>query len=224
MTACGMDPKLDWSLNGLSFSLCSIFVPAFLLDRNNSRSEILKVGWWAYASIGGSVCWSLQIPSSHCWKFQLRSPPLYPGSSHIPGLWDFLEILPWFLEAVYFHSFSCLLGFSPVSPPYQILPPSPTSPSSIPPSASCSYFVPLSVIEASSLGPSFLLNFLEFVGCIMGILYFWLISTYQWVYTMSFWVWVTSFRIITPMEVLGEGLKELKWRGWQPHRKTNSVY
>jgi hypothetical protein len=31
-----MDPKLDWSLDLLSFSLFSIFVPAVLLDRKNS--------------------------------------------------------------------------------------------------------------------------------------------------------------------------------------------
>ena len=30
-----MDPKLDQSLSGLSFSLCFVFVPAFILYRNN---------------------------------------------------------------------------------------------------------------------------------------------------------------------------------------------
>jgi hypothetical protein len=40
-----MDPKLGWLLDLLSFRFCSIFVPAVLLDRNNSGSEILTVGY-----------------------------------------------------------------------------------------------------------------------------------------------------------------------------------
>ena len=36
-----MDPKLGWSLDDLSFSCYSIFIPAVVLDRNNSGSEIL---------------------------------------------------------------------------------------------------------------------------------------------------------------------------------------
>jgi hypothetical protein len=39
-----MDLKLSQSLDLLSFSLISIFVPAVLLDRNNSGSEILTMG------------------------------------------------------------------------------------------------------------------------------------------------------------------------------------
>lgn len=35
MPAFGMDPKLGQALVGHSFCLCFIFVPAFLLDRNN---------------------------------------------------------------------------------------------------------------------------------------------------------------------------------------------
>jgi hypothetical protein len=52
--AHGMDPKLGWSLEGLSFSLCSIFVSAFLLDMNNSGSKFLKVGWYKF---GGKNYW-----------------------------------------------------------------------------------------------------------------------------------------------------------------------
>ena len=37
-----MDSKLGWSLDSLSFSLCSIFVAAFLLDRNNSGLKFLR--------------------------------------------------------------------------------------------------------------------------------------------------------------------------------------
>jgi hypothetical protein len=42
---CEMEPKLDWSMDYVSFSLFSSFVPVFVLDRNNSVSEILTVGW-----------------------------------------------------------------------------------------------------------------------------------------------------------------------------------
>ena len=47
----GMDHKLGQSLGGLSLSLCSIFVPAFHLDRNNSELKNLKMSRWA----GGGV-------------------------------------------------------------------------------------------------------------------------------------------------------------------------
>jgi hypothetical protein len=40
-----MGPNLGLSLDILSLSLFSIFVPAVLLDRNNSASEFLTVGW-----------------------------------------------------------------------------------------------------------------------------------------------------------------------------------
>jgi hypothetical protein len=43
------------SLGGLSFSLCSIFGPAFPLDRNNSGSKILKIRGWFHDSTGGHV-------------------------------------------------------------------------------------------------------------------------------------------------------------------------
>ena len=46
---------LSQSLDDLSFSLCSIFVPAFPLDRNNSGSKILKMGGWPHASSGNHV-------------------------------------------------------------------------------------------------------------------------------------------------------------------------
>jgi hypothetical protein len=40
-----MNSKLGRSLDLLSFTLFSIFVPAVLLDRNNSKSQILNVGY-----------------------------------------------------------------------------------------------------------------------------------------------------------------------------------
>ena len=36
--AHGIDPQLDWSLDGLFFSLCSIFIPTFLLDSYNTEA------------------------------------------------------------------------------------------------------------------------------------------------------------------------------------------
>jgi hypothetical protein len=39
----GMDRTVGPYLDGLSFSLCSIFVPAFLLDRDNSGLKYLRL-------------------------------------------------------------------------------------------------------------------------------------------------------------------------------------
>jgi hypothetical protein len=47
-----MAPKLGQSLEFLSLSLFSIFVSAVLLDRNNSGSEFLTVGWQPHPSTG----------------------------------------------------------------------------------------------------------------------------------------------------------------------------
>jgi hypothetical protein len=46
VSADGMDPKVGQVLDGLSFSLSSIFAPAFPLDRNNSglKISLLKNG------------------------------------------------------------------------------------------------------------------------------------------------------------------------------------
>jgi hypothetical protein len=49
--AHGMDPKLGQSLDGLSFNFCSSFVPAFLLDRNNSGSLIYTYVYMKYIYI-----------------------------------------------------------------------------------------------------------------------------------------------------------------------------
>ena len=63
MTGYRMDPKLGWSLDVLSFSLCSIFVLAFPLDRDNCGLEILKVGGCLSASTRGYV-YRLEMVSS----------------------------------------------------------------------------------------------------------------------------------------------------------------
>ena len=47
-----MGLKLDQLLVGHSFSLCSIFVPAFLVDRTNFGLKVLWVGCCPYLSTG----------------------------------------------------------------------------------------------------------------------------------------------------------------------------
>jgi hypothetical protein len=88
--ARGMDTKLGWSLDGLSFNLCSIFVPTYSLDRNNSGSNILRWIDGPISSLGDVSIywrWSLQGHSPHGWTFHLRSSPLCPGSlSHLSYL------------------------------------------------------------------------------------------------------------------------------------------
>jgi hypothetical protein len=138
-----MNLKLGPSLDGLSFSLCSIFVPAFPLDRNNCGLKIMR---W----VGGPISlmgamsiywrWSLPFLSPRCWAFQIRSLPCVLGASYIHGVWDFLEVPPSltphcciFLIIIFLAHWTCLL-----SPLYLILLPfaypSPLPPRSLPPS------------------------------------------------------------------------------------------
>ena len=56
MPEYGMDPKFGQSLTGHLFSLCSIFVDAFLLDRNNFGLKILRVDLRPSPSMGGGGC------------------------------------------------------------------------------------------------------------------------------------------------------------------------
>jgi hypothetical protein len=64
---------LGLSLGGLSFSLCSIFVPAFPLDRNNSGSKNLKM-----------VVWS---PGGHDYLLEVvSSGSISPLLGRLPGL------------------------------------------------------------------------------------------------------------------------------------------
>jgi hypothetical protein len=50
-----MDSNFGLSLPGFSFSLCSIFLSEFPLDRDNSGSKSLKVGGCSPALAGGHV-------------------------------------------------------------------------------------------------------------------------------------------------------------------------
>ena len=135
LSANGLHPKLGWPLVSLSCSLCSIFVPAFLLGRNNSWSKILKAVWWppnpplGVMSIYGR--WSLQVPSPYCGAFWLRSSPLTPRSVSHPrslGLYRGSPCLPsppavillalWASLVSPTHTWSC--------PPFLLPIPSPT--------------------------------------------------------------------------------------------------
>ena len=73
----GINSKLGGSLDGLSFNLCSIFVPAVPLDRNNSGLKILKKGMWLPVSTGGHV---YLLVLSFC----SISPLLYISANVIP--------------------------------------------------------------------------------------------------------------------------------------------
>ena len=58
-----MEPKLSLSLHGLSFGLCSTFVLAFPLDRNNSGPKSLKIGSGCLLMLGGHI-YLLEVVSS----------------------------------------------------------------------------------------------------------------------------------------------------------------
>jgi hypothetical protein len=89
--AHGMDPKWGQALDGLSFSLHSISDPAF--SCRQEQFWIKNFEDWRVSSCLNCVpwlsilWWSLQVPSSYCWAFRLRSSPLSPRSlSHSRSL------------------------------------------------------------------------------------------------------------------------------------------
>jgi hypothetical protein len=113
VSAHGMDPKLGRSLNSLSFSLCSIFVPTFSLERNNSGPKIFVMGLFRFHIL---TVWHFSYCHPHCVL-----------AASLPHIWDFLMVPPVLhptLLHIYIHS-SGPLGFSPVSntSPNLILPP-----------------------------------------------------------------------------------------------------
>jgi len=74
-----MELNLGLSLDLFSLSLFSIFVPSVLLDRHNSESEFLTVGWQLHPPLGAMFFYwrkILQVPSPQCWAFHLRFFPL----------------------------------------------------------------------------------------------------------------------------------------------------
>ena len=142
MPTHGMDLKLGWLLYGNSFSLCCIFVPAFLFDKEQL---------WVKNFVGGLVSLVLDwgpcpctrgglSRSPQCRAFWLRSPTLSPGIFSFPRTLGVSRGSPTPPPAAaYFHSFSC--PFWPLfcsTLPYLILPAFPL-------------LSPLSHLHASSL-------------------------------------------------------------------------
>ena len=141
--------------------------------------DITSLHWASSWTIGGVF---LRFPFPTVEVIAYGHPHWDLGASQILGLWDFKEdpLMPcaWQLQgSIYFpgllsfsyvlpHTWSCLcplFSSCPLSHPdnTQLL-----SPMII-------LFHILSGTEASSLGPSFLFNFLGSVGCIMGTLFIW---------------------------------------------------
>ena len=76
-----MDPKLGWSLGGLSFHLCSNFVPAFPLDRNDSGLKILEMGRQPLASTGDHVYMLEEVSSGSIFPLLGTSTNVIPIKS-----------------------------------------------------------------------------------------------------------------------------------------------
>jgi hypothetical protein len=126
-----MSFKLGQLLLGHSLSLCSIFVPAFLVDRINFGSESfmgvlsLYLCWGSCLATGDGH--DHQVPHPHCYESQLRSPPLTPESLPHPRSLahpqDALHLQ--ILKTEGFHSFSCppscLSPYSVLNQPHSLL-------------------------------------------------------------------------------------------------------
>ena len=149
-----------------SLSLCSIFVPAFLLDRANFESKVLWVGWCSSVSTG-RFC---QTTGGGLFKFHVstqalppRSPALTPGSFPHP-----VCRFPFTPDPLALFPVSSSPGsdpHSPIHPLSHIVPSLPLAPMTI-------LFCILSEIQTFWLGSSFLFNLLGSVWCVMGFLYF----------------------------------------------------
>ena len=89
------------TLDSLCFSLCSIFVPVFHLDRKISGFKNLRCMGGPVPQLGAVPNywrWSLQVPSPPPFFFLVISakshPPWLLGASHFPVVWDFLVATP----------------------------------------------------------------------------------------------------------------------------------
>ena len=133
------------SLDGLSFYLCSIFVPPFPLDRNNSGLKFSRCVDGSIPQLGAMSIywrWSLQVLYPCNWPFWLMSSPFGPGSLLNPwclGLFS-SALTPHTLFLVptvtYFYSFSWPSVFLSCLFSYLILLPYPySSHSTFPPPA-----------------------------------------------------------------------------------------
>ena len=160
-------------------------VPTFSLDRNNSGLKSLRWVGGPIPQLGAMSIyrmWPLQVLSPRCWEFQLMSSSLGHRSFLNPWLMALSNGSPISYPSLLHISIHSLgsLDLSPVSSltcshlPFCLPPsPCPLPLRAIPPSVPSDYFVPLlRGIEASTLGPSFLLRFIWSLNCIMGILSF----------------------------------------------------
>jgi hypothetical protein len=122
----------------LHFCLCISFT------KEQFWVKILKVGWCAHSSMGvlsNYWRWNLQVPSPHCWTFQLRLLTLSPrclsnprslGFSRVspnPGPYPSNRIFPFILLALWT---SCLSPF--ISDTAHLFPLSICSATQVPPS------------------------------------------------------------------------------------------
>ena len=138
------------SLGGLSFSLCSTFVLAFLLNKNHSGLKFLR---WVDGSIPqpGAMpilwVWSLQVLSPLCSVFQLMSSLLGPENLLLPWHLGLSSSYPQFPIP---HCYTPLFNFLTICTSSSLFPhlilapfscPSSFSPRSLPPSTSHDCFV-----------------------------------------------------------------------------------
>ena len=131
MSADGIDHTVGWCLDGLSFSLCSIFVPAFPLDRDNSRLKIFRwvsgpnIPLGPHISTGGGL-FRFYFPTVG--YFSECHPHWVLETFHIPGIWEFLVAPQVPTHNCYLFLFVLLvLWTSPHLFPYLALPSSPAS-------------------------------------------------------------------------------------------------
>jgi hypothetical protein len=138
-----MGLKLGQSLVNHSLYLCTIPVPAHLIDRTHSELNVLWVGYCSYPSLE-------VMPGYRKWPLQNPYLPLLAVSARVvlidtleptpfPGLWHVLEISP----APSPTQFSSLTPVLPIPDPSPSLLsfPSPLSPSSFSPSTYNIYFI-----------------------------------------------------------------------------------
>jgi len=177
-----MDPKVCWSMDLLSLRLFPSFVLAVLLDRNNSGSEFLTVGWQPHPSTRCSV-FLLKVDTTSSLSFLLGISSKFPPFDYLESLTPrplvyargLLYLLP--PKVACFHSLLLGLRASLLCPPRPIhgyvlllLPPPFSHPGpSIPLSPVIAFFSLPHGIEASVLGP---FGFLTFLNSVDYILYF----------------------------------------------------
>ena len=185
-TSLEIDPKLSRSLY---LSLLSNFVAAVLLDRNNSGSEFLTLGWQPHPPTCCHIfLLEIDSPSSspHCRTFLLMFLPLSPenlspfrsrGSLHIQRLpVSILSAGPQDFNPVPHPQYSTTLSLH-VAFPTKVAP-------SLPPAVIDFFSLP-NEIEVSAFGLLGVLPFLNSADCVLGILHFslanihLLVSTYH---------------------------------------------